>query len=240
MIWYFLFYFSEMHCKVLSQPYTAKFWSSLVWHFQWQKWSQKTFPKDTTNYFMCIYFLVVLSFWLLSTLIYGEQKCLGPYPTKNAKMSKIRQIEEFPKLVMLLTLWMELANYRDQDQTMEVFTFVLEQCVRKNIFFFSVFMKNYHKFIFFTVFGIGSMIYTGIEIGMFFELNMDKTANCHNLFSVVRPLLQMIFVFVQMYFIFLNQKMNIYKNKLMSRIGEFFCFHDFVYIFIKISCLFTI
>ena len=66
------------------------------------------------------------------------------------------------------------------------------------------------------------MIYTGIEIGMFFELNMDKTANCHNLFSVVRPLLQMIFVFVQMYFIFLNQKMNIYKNKLMSRIGEFF------------------
>ena len=83
-------------------------------------------------------------------------------------------------------------------------------------------MKNYHKFIFFTVFGIGSMIYTGIEIGMFFELNMDKTANCHNLFSVVRPLLQMIFVFVQMYFIFLNQKMNIYKNKLMSRIGEFF------------------
>ena len=69
-------------------------------------------------------------------MIYGEQKCLGPYPTKNAKMSKIRQIEEFLKPVMLLILWMELANYRDQDQTMEVFTFVLEQCVRKNIFFF--------------------------------------------------------------------------------------------------------
>ena len=136
-------------------------------------------------------------------------------------MSKIRQIEEFPKLVMLLTLWMELANYRDQDQTMEVFTFVLEQCVRKNIFFFS-FYEKLSQIYFFTVFGIGSMIYTGIEIGMFFELNMDKTANCHNLFSVVRPLLQMIFVFVQMYFIFLNQKMNIYKNKLMSRIGEFF------------------
>ena len=85
---------------------------------------------------MCIYFLVVLYSSLLCTSIYGEQKCLGPYPTKNAKMSKIRQIEEFLKLVMLLTLWMELANYRDQDQTMEVFTFVLEQCVRKNIFFF--------------------------------------------------------------------------------------------------------
>ena len=71
----------------------------------------------------------------------------------------------------------------------------------------------------FSVFGIGSMIYSGIEIGMFFELTMDKNSNCSNLFSVIRPILQMIFVFVQMYFVFLNQKMNIYKNKFMSRFG---------------------
>ncbi len=69
------------------------------------------------------------------------------------------------------------------------------------------------------MFGIGSMIYSGIEIGMFFELNMDKSADCKNLFSVIRPILQMTFVFIQMYFIFLNQKMNIYKNKFMSRFG---------------------
>jgi hypothetical protein len=73
--------------------------------------------------------------------------------------------------------------------------------------------------IFLPVFGIGSMIYSGIEIGMFFELTMDSSANCKNLFSVIRPILQMSFVFVQMYFIFLNQKMNIYKNKFMSRFG---------------------
>lgn len=63
------------------------------------------------------------------------------------------------------------------------------------------------------------MIYSGIEIGMYFELTMDASADCNNLFSVIRPLLQMTFVFVQMYFIFLNQKMNVYKNKLMSRFG---------------------
>ena len=63
------------------------------------------------------------------------------------------------------------------------------------------------------------MIYSGIEIGMFFELTMDKNVDCSNLFSVIRPILQMVFVFVQMYFIFLNQKMNIYKNKFMSRFG---------------------
>ena len=59
------------------------------------------------------------------------------------------------------------------------------------------------------------MIYSGIEIGMFFELNMGKNAKCSNLFSVIRPLLQMIFVFVQMYFIFLNQK-NEYLQKPIS------------------------
>lgn len=69
------------------------------------------------------------------------------------------------------------------------------------------------------LFGIGGMIYSGIEIGMYFELNFDGTSECKNLFSVVRPVLQMIFVFSQMYFVFLNQKMNIYKNKFISRLG---------------------
>ena len=65
----------------------------------------------------------------------------------------------------------------------------------------------------FPVFGIGSMIYSGIEIGMFFELNMDEEADCKNLFSILRPILQMTFVFVQMYFIFLNQKVRPTKSK---------------------------
>lgn len=55
------------------------------------------------------------------------------------------------------------------------------------------------------------MIYSGIEIGMYFELNFDGTSECKNLFSVVRPVLQMIFVFSQMYFVFLNQKVCFQK-----------------------------
>ena len=53
------------------------------------------------------------------------------------------------------------------------------------------------------------MIYSGIEIGMFFEMRMDDDAPCKNYFSLVRPILQMVYVFVQMYFVFLNQKVNI-------------------------------
>ena len=121
---------------------------------------------------------------------------------------------------------MEFLNYPDPEFIMEVFIYVWEQSV--SIFFFSEknsskckksFAKFFMIFSYFSVFGIGSMIYSGIEIGMFFELNMGKNAKCSNLFSVIRPLLQMIFVFVQMYFIFLNQKMNIYKNRFLSRFG---------------------
>ena len=72
---------------------------------------------------------------------------------------------------------------------------------------------------FISVFGIGSMIYSGIEVGMFFEQNVGEHSDCNNLFSLLRPVLQMLFVFVQMYFIFLNQKMNIYKSKFVSRFG---------------------
>lgn len=69
------------------------------------------------------------------------------------------------------------------------------------------------------LFGIGSMIYCGIEIGVFFELRITKGSGCQTMFVLVRPLLKMIFVFVQMYFIFLNQKMNVYRRKLITRFG---------------------
>ena len=41
-----------------------------------------------------------------------------------------------------------------------------------------------------SVFGIGSMIYSGIEVGMFFEQNLGEDSDCKNLFSVLRPVLQ--------------------------------------------------
>ena len=40
------------------------------------------------------------------------------------------------------------------------------------------------------MFGIGSMIYSGIEVGMFFEQNWGEDSDCKNLFSVLRPVLQ--------------------------------------------------
>ena len=93
----------------------------------------------------------------------------------------------------------------------------------------------------FSVFGIGSLIHTGIEIGGIFEIenNSENLLSCGATLNAARPFLQLVFIFSQMYFIFLNQdqkvilkdtslyildmlnlsQMNIYKRKLISRPG---------------------
>ena len=93
------------------------------------------------------------------------------------------------------------------------------------------------------MFGIGSMIYTGIEIGLNVTIYFNNN-ECVNIITVIRPGLQILFVFTQMYFVFLNQKvqynaffaeifdvmtklqmnittfqMNIYKHKMVGRLG---------------------
>lgn len=52
------------------------------------------------------------------------------------------------------------------------------------------------------------MIYVGLELGSFFEIPFDSP--CHQILRGVNPLLQMIFTFMQMYFIFMNARVRIY------------------------------
>jgi len=70
-------------------------------------------------------------------------------------------------------------------------------------------------------FGIGSLIYIGIEMGGLFEVGFlnNHLSTCGDMFNILRPTLQIAFVFFQMYFIFLNHKMNIYKRKFVTRLG---------------------
>ena len=58
-------------------------------------------------------------------------------------------------------------------------------------------------------FGIGSMIYSGLEFGQYFELEADT--NCHNIIVSITPAARMAFIFVQMYFIFLNNEVINYN-----------------------------
>lgn len=57
-----------------------------------------------------------------------------------------------------------------------------------------------------TAFGVGSMIYSGLEFAQYFET--DPESECHNVLMAITPAARMIFTFVQMYFIFLNAKVS--------------------------------
>ncbi|KAI5641936.1 otopetrin domain-containing protein [Phthorimaea operculella] len=56
-------------------------------------------------------------------------------------------------------------------------------------------------------FGIGSMIYSGLEFGQYWEL--ERNTNCHNVLLALTPATRMAFIFIQMYFIFLNNEVSI-------------------------------
>lgn len=66
-------------------------------------------------------------------------------------------------------------------------------------------------------FGLGSMIFNGLELGTYFEFG--KSSPCHSIFLLLNPLLQCTFTFCQMYFIFTYSRLMINKFKLIARIG---------------------
>lgn len=78
---------------------------------------------------------------------------------------------------------------------------------------------------FVTAFGIGSMIYSGLEFGQYFELERDT--KCHNVMLALTPATRMAFIFIQMYFIFLNNEVSFCSTNI------------FIYkeIYAKISCM---
>ncbi|XP_033210631.1 proton channel OtopLc isoform X6 [Belonocnema kinseyi] len=66
-------------------------------------------------------------------------------------------------------------------------------------------------------FGLGTMVYNGLEFGTFFEVL--PTSPCYQILKGVNPVLQMIFTFMQMYFIFMNSRLNIHRFKVIARFG---------------------
>ncbi|XP_063223412.1 proton channel OtopLc isoform X8 [Bacillus rossius redtenbacheri] len=66
-------------------------------------------------------------------------------------------------------------------------------------------------------FGLGTMIYNGLECGAFFEVPFDSP--CYQILRGINPVLQMVFTFMQMYFIFMNSRLNIHRFKVLARFG---------------------
>ncbi|XP_058443302.1 proton channel OtopLc-like isoform X2 [Malaya genurostris] len=67
-------------------------------------------------------------------------------------------------------------------------------------------------------FGIGTMVYSGLEVGQYFELR--TTEGCSSVFIVVTPAARMILSIVQMQFIFLNtSELDMARHKVFARFG---------------------
>ncbi|XP_046394994.1 proton channel OtopLc-like [Ischnura elegans] len=67
-------------------------------------------------------------------------------------------------------------------------------------------------------FGVGSVIYSGLEFGQYFEL--IKGPECSNVFLAINPLSRIVFTSVQMVFIFANNKiMALRKYQIVVRFG---------------------
>lgn len=57
-------------------------------------------------------------------------------------------------------------------------------------------------------FGIGSMVYSGLEFGRYFEYRKDT--NCHsNVLQAITPATRMVLTLLQIQFIFLNSRVYI-------------------------------
>jgi Otopetrin len=57
-----------------------------------------------------------------------------------------------------------------------------------------------------SAFGLGTMIYNGLEFGSWFEIPVYSA--CYSVLRGANPVLQMVFTFMQMYFIFMNSRVS--------------------------------
>ncbi|XP_046578538.1 proton channel OtopLc-like [Haliotis rubra] len=67
-------------------------------------------------------------------------------------------------------------------------------------------------------FGIGSMIHSGLTIGHYFEITHYHDS-CSDVIQAIKPVAKLTFTFTQLYFLFINSKMSIYRYKVLAQFG---------------------
>ncbi|KAK4311568.1 hypothetical protein Pmani_016930 [Petrolisthes manimaculis] len=68
------------------------------------------------------------------------------------------------------------------------------------------------------LFGTGSMIYSGLEVGQYYEVQ-SRDESCTDTLLFISPAARMLFTFIQMYFIFLNSRATFSRHRIIARFG---------------------
>jgi hypothetical protein len=79
-------------------------------------------------------------------------------------------------------------------------------------------LEDQQKQILLSAFGLGTMIYNGLELGTFFEIPWNSP--CYQVLRGINPILQMVFTFSQMYFVFMNARVS---RNILSLIVLYIC-----------------
>ena len=74
-------------------------------------------------------------------------------------------------------------------------------------------------------FGLGSMVYNGMELGSFFEIPWNSP--CYQVLRGINPILQMIFTFSQLYFVFMNARVRRKENSHNPSLTWYGCINEF-------------
>ncbi|KAK3088856.1 hypothetical protein FSP39_024660, partial [Pinctada imbricata] len=68
-------------------------------------------------------------------------------------------------------------------------------------------------------FGIGSLVLDGLTLGEHFDERKASKIECRNTLFTIKDILKLVFTFTQLYFVFVNSKMKIMTNQVVSKMG---------------------
>ena len=166
--------------------------------------------------FFIFLYVLMLFCMLISCLVYLFQLTSVPFVRESYRRC------ENPKFFPLMRLqrrrnWLHLRflsprNKRPATTNLAMAPSSLESERLVRLYQTAIHQTHSKRFISFrfSAFGLGTMIYNGLEFGVFFEIPLDSP--CHQILRGVNPLLQLVFTFMQMYFIFMNARVRL-KNQ---------------------------
>jgi hypothetical protein len=137
------------------------------------------------------------------------------YIFRKTNRSKVSVVQRFK----ILLLWTNLdKNNETKFESSSTECSINEEDISNSAHFGSFYLRLGA-----VAFGIGSMIYSGLEFGQYFEL--ESKEQCYSFLYGFTPTVHMIFTFFQLYFIFMNSRAFVSTHRYIGKYLLLFLFY---------------